>query len=103
MDECQCTSEFGFLNVYGSKIEAYCYQWNRLYDYEWCYLKNDSNALFCPGAERSKRGKYYWTKHEAVCKGKIIDEVVTVINHMLLNVCKEHIIIIYHTHDKNTL
>ena len=70
VNECKCTSEYGERTSDGVLIEDYCDRWNYTVDYEWCYLTNDMNAASCPGAQKSERGDFYWTKDEAICRGK---------------------------------
>ena len=37
---------------------------------DWCYLKKHQDDKFCPGATKSTRGDFYWTKDVNVCNGK---------------------------------
>jgi len=35
--------------------------------FDWCYLKKHQDDKFCPGAKKSSRGDFYWTKDVNVC------------------------------------
>ena len=72
-DPCQCSAEYNITlprNGTQVKVEAYCNQWNSDANQDfYCYLGGGLTANKCPGAKKSGKGDFYWTKDPAVCIG----------------------------------
>ena len=71
---CICTSQYNVWlptsnGVTKHRADAYCYNWNPIYDPGiYCYLEGGLAAVNCPGARKSKNGEFYWTEHPSVCR-----------------------------------
>ena len=68
---CVCTSEYN-VQLYGQIVQDYCKDWNpdRPGD-EFCYLRGGMSSSSCPGAQRSTKGKFYWTQDQTICNSAI--------------------------------
>ena len=67
---CQCTAAYNVV-LFGRRVGAYCADWIRDGG-KYCYLAGGMLAHSCPGARRSRRGRFFHTEDDSVCNGRFI-------------------------------
>ena len=69
LDHCRCTAKY---NIYVTRngtrtlVKGYCNNWSRALS-PYCYLHGGTEASKCPGARKSKKGDFYFTRDPTVC------------------------------------